>query len=59
VLFAARHRLCIIIIIIIIITTTIIFYFMYRVCQVLGGASRLYIERSVSPGDDNYVFCLQ
>ena len=32
---------------------------MYRVCPVLGGASRSYIDCSVYPGDDGYVFCLQ
>ena len=32
---------------------------MYRVCRVLGGGIRSYIERSVSPGDDGYVFRLQ
>jgi uncharacterized membrane protein (DUF106 family) len=44
-----------IIIIIIIIT---IFYFIYRVCRVMGAASRPYIDCSVSPSDDGYLLCL-
>ena len=37
----------------------LLLYFMYRVYLVLRGASRSYIDRSVSPDDDGYVFCLQ
>jgi len=34
-------------------------YIIYGMSWVLGGASRSYIEYSMSPCDNRYVFCLQ
>jgi len=40
-------------------TSDYYFYIIYCVSQVLGGASRSYIDYSLCPCDNRYVFCLQ